>query len=263
MAGLCGQVELSCSVHTHTAITEKWEQDEDDEDKRLFSMEVIHPDNYQWFANVNCEKVPEIARPQVLQELHQLFSQDLHGLGKTKASAPVNYCETPYEYAVAANHLPEKQCETFVLMLQTPALLLPNPYDIPPSNGGTKLREIYTAVWNALAGEQVFDLSHFYARQQLVGGAYLQQRFWSEQAHYNPAILTSAGSVFVFTVKNLEKTREILARWLADGLPQHSDTFGGENWQQNPYIANNGYGEIVINPQWKTTNLESAWEELA
>lgn len=263
VAGLCGQVELSCSVHTHTAITEKWEQDEDDEDKRLFSMEVIHPDNYQWFANVNCEKVPEIARPQVLQELHQLFSQDLHGLGKTKASAPVNYCETPYEYAVAANHLPEKQCETFVLMLQTPALLLPNPYDIPPSNGGTKLREIYTAVWNALAGEQVFDLSHFYARQQLVGGAYLQQRFWSEQAHYNPAILTSAGSVFVFTVKNLEKTREILARWLADGLPQHSDTFGGENWQQNPYIANNGYGEIVINPQWKTTNLESAWEELA
>lgn len=260
VTGLCGQVEPSRSVHTHTAITEKGEQDEDG---RLFSMEVIHPNNYQWLANVNCEQVPEVARPQVLQELHQLFSQGLHGLGKTKASARVNYCETPYEYALAANHLPEKQGETFVLMLQTPALLLPNPYDIPPSNGGTKLREIYTAVWNALAGEQAFKLSHFYARQQLVGGAYLQQRFWSEQAHYNPAILTSAGSVFVFTVENLEKTHEILARWLADGLPQHSDTFGGENWQQNPYIANNGYGEIVINPQWKTTNLESAWEELA
>jgi hypothetical protein len=185
-------------------------------------------------------------------------------LGKTKASASVNYCETPYKYAIAANDLPKKLGETFVLMLQTPALLLPNPYDIPPSNGGTKLLEVYAAVWNALAGEQAFELSHFYARQQLVGGAYLQQRFWSEQAHYNPAILTSAGSVFVFTVENLEKTREILTRWLADGLPQHADTFGGENWEQNPYIANNGYGEIVINPKWeKIASLESAWEELA
>lgn len=255
---LCGQVSLSHSVHTHTAITATGE---DDEDGRLFSMEVIHPNDYQWLAHVNCEAVPEVDRTQVLKDLSQIFAQGLYGLGKTKAYAQVTCHSTPFNTPVEADHLPDKRDETFVLMLQTPALLLPDPYNIPPTNGGDDLFKRYAALWESLTGG-AFELSHFYAHQQLVGGNYLQQRFWSDQQVYNPAVLTSAGSVFVFIVHEVEQTRDILRRWLSQGLPQHESTFGGTQWQQNPYLANHGYGEIVINPQWETCSLQDVWEAL-
>lgn len=266
---LCGQCEPTRSVHVHTAIDS---QKGSSQEGALFSMEVIHPTGYQWLANVNCQCVPQESQQSILQELHTLFAQGLYNLGKTKAIATVvNYYSQPYEYTVEVNQLPQKQGDIFVLMLQTSALLLPNFDDIPATNGDQQLFAQYTQVWKTLAKNSLptdmseqssFTLSHFYARQAMVGGDYLKQRFWSQRAEYCPEILTLAGSVFVFEVEEIKNTQTILNQWITQGLPQHPNTQGGEYWQQNPYIANNGYGEIVINPQWKTASLEGAWYEL-
>jgi len=236
-------------VHTHTAIASDTQRAQDGQ---LFSMEVIEVEGYQWLANINCEQLPETAR----SELWELLHTGLHGLGKTKATATITCDPEPYKFPVTVNQLPEKTGETFVLMLQTAALLLP-----PLENDALTLHQRYAATWKNLFNDSV-DLSHFYAQQRLVGGGYLQERFWKARKIYHPEILTTAGSVFIFTVKALDKVKCCLETWLETGLPQHPNTPGGENWQENPYIAANGYGEIVINPQWQTANLEGAWHEL-
>ncbi|EIJ43892.1 RAMP superfamily protein [Beggiatoa alba B18LD] len=257
---LCGQLDLERSVNIRTAIEEGTNRAKDES---LFSMEVIHPQDYVWLANIDCEAIPEVERKAVLSELANIFSVELVGLGKTKATATVTVYQEPFKFLVE-NELPKQNNAQFVLMLQTPALLLPNPYDIPATNGGDALHQQYAKTWENLANEAgAFRLSHFYARQTLVGGGYLQKRFWSKHP-YNPQVLTCAGSIFVFDIVNFEKTLEILKKWIKTGLPQHSETLGGSAWNENPYIANNGYGEIVINPQWQGLGgLDKDWEELA
>ncbi len=249
---LCHQCDPSRAVHTHTAINSTAQRAKE---SQLFSMEVVEVEEHQWLANINCEKLSEAART----ELWQLLHTGLYGLGKTKATATIICDSKPYAYPVTVNQLPEKTGETFVLMLQTAALLLP-PVANPPQN----LKDRYADTWKELFNDSV-ELSHFYAQQQLVGGGYLHERFWKKKEdcqNYQPEILTTAGSVFIFKVNDLDTVQTCLKKWLKTGLPQHSKTPGGENWQQNPYIAANGYGEIVINPQWQTAKLAGAWHEL-
>lgn len=254
---LCGHCQPNRSVHIHNAIDN---QTGSAQKGALFSMEVIHPKGYQWLTNVNCQRVPKEAQEKVLQELYVLLTNGLHHLGKTKATATIENHQS-YEYTVAVNQLPQKETDIFVLMLQTPALLLPNFDNIPSTNGDQVLLQRYHEVWDEFA-QGHFTLSHFYARQAMVGGDYLQTRFWSKRETYMPEILTLAGSVFIFEVNRLSETCALLKQWIAQGLPQHSKTQGGENWQQNPYIATNGYGEIVINPKLQTNSLKGVWHEL-
>lgn len=249
---LCHQCRPARAVHTHTAIDPDKQRAQE---SQLFSMEVVEVEKHQWLANINCERLSETAR----SELWQLLHSGLYGLGKTKATATIICDSKPYDYPVTVNQLPKNQDEIFVLMLQTAALLLP-----PVTNPLQNLKERYADTWKELFNDSV-ELSHFYAKQQLVGGGYLHERFWKKREdcqNYQPEILTTAGSVFIFTVKDLDTVQICLKTWLKTGLPQHSETPGGDNWQQNPYIAANGYGEIVINPQWQTAKLAGAWHEL-
>jgi hypothetical protein len=56
------------------------------------------------------------------------------------------------------------------------------------------------------------------------------------------------GSVFVLKLAgDRTMAEERLCEWLYHGLPQLADAPGGEDWQETPYIRNNGYGEIAIN----------------
>ncbi|MDY6993184.1 MAG: hypothetical protein SVR94_11350 [Pseudomonadota bacterium] len=147
------------------------------------------------------------------------------------------------------------------MILQTAALLLPHPYDILATQGGEQLQQRYAEVWARLS-EQSLELLYFYAHQGLVGGNYLWHRFWqSVTEHYNPQVLTLAGSVFVFKLKHKEKARALVAAWVRDGLPQLPEA--SEDWRHNPYIAANGYGEILINPNWDHLKPpREAWHEL-
>lgn len=53
-------------------------------DEALFSMETIQPEGYHWLANVDCHQIPAADRDLVIEQLQQLFSQGLYGLGKPK-----------------------------------------------------------------------------------------------------------------------------------------------------------------------------------
>lgn len=259
VAALCGQSQLpERAIQVRTAINPITGTTQE---HALFALETIRTDAHHWITNVNCRQVPTADREAVLQELETLLTQGLEGLGKTKALATVQYCHEPYLFAVETMPLSPQPEDKLVLILQSAAQLLPHPYDIPPTNGGSELKQCYKSAWEQLS-KQSLELLHFYARQKLVGGAYLQQRFWSTTA-YNPVVLTLPGSVFVFQVKEPTRAQSLVETWLMDGLPQLPDTFGGEDWQHNPYIAANGYGEILINPSWDhLIPKKEAWYEL-
>jgi hypothetical protein len=55
--------------------------------------------------------------------------------------------------------------------------------------------------------------------------------------------LTLPGSVFVLEACEKKRAEQKLEEWLRQGLSQLANAPGGEDWQQTPYIAANGYGE--------------------
>ena len=54
----------------------------------------------------------------------------------------------------------------------------------------------------------------------------------------------------------------LLQGWQRYGLPQTPGAPGGENWRLNPWIRNNGYGEIAIDPALPFEKLpKGQWHE--
>jgi hypothetical protein len=213
-------------------------------DHQLFSIEAVNPKDHEWLANITLPKdIDANARQALYEELKRLFSLGLHWLGKTEASAGVALT-APFAVPGAHAFTPGQQAITITLL--SSACLLPvvsADKTVQPTNGSKELLKAYRASWEKLSGGSL-ELHHFYAEQQLVGGHYLHERFGKGKP-YNPRIFTTAGSVFVFKVKNPAQAKTLLDNWSKYGLPQLEGF--SDNWRENPYIAQNGYGEIAVN----------------
>ncbi|SEH08161.1 hypothetical protein [Candidatus Venteria ishoeyi] len=260
------QEKLERQVVVHTAIDSHSGRSLE---KGLFTLETIEPDNYCWHSEVHFDDhdINESDKIEVLNELDSLFQQGLSALGKTNACATVSYAATTLTAKTFCEQwevISETPDNTLVLILQTPALLLPDLEGLHSSNSDATLLEKYRQSWKVLSQDSL-ELSHFYAQQHLAGGSYMQKRFWADKDDYYPEILTNAGSVFVFHLKQdkLEIAQTQLKKWLKTGLPQHGDQHLGQHWETNPYIAANGYGEIRIRPkQWVEKQVKPGeWDD--
>jgi hypothetical protein len=117
------------------------------------------------------------------------------------------------------------------------------------------LRKAYGAVFAEWTGGAL-ELTRIFARQTLHGGIYLHRRF-QERNRYRPYALTATGSVFVFSVVPGQEAlaADTAAKWLSDGLPTPRwavEAFArkghdGAYWSNNPYLPENGFGEIAVN----------------
>ena len=218
-------------------------------DNQLFSMETVSPEGFNWLSNISLINIPEAQRATIIQQLHKLLQQPLMQLGKTKASADVQL-EKAYSYATKEQPLNSSDKQV-IIYLQSAARLLPTGYHTAGTNQGEKLQTAYQQAWQELSQESL-KLSHFFAQQKLEGGEHWWKRFRQSQptkstTPYHPEIFTQQGSVFVLDIINPEIALPLLAQWQQQGLPQLADAPGGEDWQNNPWIAANGYGEIAIN----------------
>jgi len=219
---------------------------------QLFAWEIIQPydadrNDLVWKTAVDFPgdlQGDELAA--VKSDLARVFSQ-LGFLSKTKATATVSFDDEP---AVSAFQI--SSGGLLALRLVTPALLA-DPR-VQESNGGESsghvreedLHQLYAQVWNELSGGAL-TLSHFYASQSLLGGHYLHKRF-QKDSPYNPWLLTDPGSIFVFEVGEASKAEALIDLWLSSGLPipqKTADHFGND-WQTNPFIPANGFGEVAI-----------------
>ncbi|MCI5163950.1 MAG: hypothetical protein D3917_18425, partial [Candidatus Electrothrix sp. AX5] len=106
----------------------------------------------------------------------------------------------------------------------------------------------YDKNWFELSDESL-RLVDFCAAQELLGGAYWHKRF-NKPKPYNPEIFTKPGSVFVVEVVKPEIAQDKLEGWQLCGLPQLKGF--SEHWRENPWIRENGFGEIAVNLEQHT-----------
>ncbi len=222
-------------------------------ESQLFSMEEVIPDGFDWLCNLSLGRIKDGDRKGLVEELHKLFQRTLTHLGKTKARAIVTM-EPGYPYTLGEQQITG---EVVSIYLQSPARLLPTGFQSQGTNRGDRLHAAYADAWQELSGESL-SLNHFYAQQQLLGGRHWWKRFAPAEQNYHPELFTTAGSVFVLKIENGKRERAMtfLERWRRDGLPQLMDAPGGERWQNNPWIAANGYGEIAIDLKTPQTDRE-------
>ena len=226
---------------------------------KLFAWEMIHPFTRDgkpvvWRSRVDLAGIDEPDRAMVAEQLGGLL-RVLSFVSKTKAACEVTV--TPIDPAPAASPdsdgpgLPDP---SVAIVLQTPALLCDPRFQdlagVPKSGalGLDDLHRLYAAVWESREfAEGALELSHFFASQSLAGGEYLHHRF-RQGRPYNPWLLTDAGSVFVFSVKDAVKARGLLDTWVHRGLPLPAwavNAWGG-GWRTNPFLPENGFGEIAV-----------------
>jgi hypothetical protein len=214
----------------------------------LFAWEVIHPsdgtNDLLWHSKIDLSAIQEPAQQQTILDQLQPILAHLGFLSKTKASANCTLTENP------ATDEP-KLGGTVALVLQTPALLA-DPRHQTQSFGAISAPEMlkhYQAAWNDLSGDSL-ALTHFFAQQKLAGGGYLSRRFKKrkDSKDFNPFLLTTEGSVFVFEVKDAAKAKTTLKTWLAQNLPlpEWAKEAHGSTWEHHPYLPQNGFGEIAI-----------------
>ena len=198
------------------------------------------PQPHIWRARIDISALPSEAQDSTRATLIEVLQTGLVGLGKTKAHVTVSALSA----APSRDATTLKTGDQIFLTLQTAALLT-RPGKLTENASAADLHAAYAKTFDTRS-EQGFSLSHYYARQSLRGGHYQSQRF-KNGAVYAPWLVTNAGSVFVLTVTNVDTAAGALSCWLQRGLPIPAD-WGSQYaaWQTNPYLPQNGFGEIAI-----------------
>jgi len=218
-------------------------------EEKLFSLDCFLPgenDRAHTFRSQILLNGDANTHAELWKCLSRALPMALHHLGKTEARA-----ENLSWSAVPPIDSKPKTDETdrIVITLAADALLCQ--FDDNAEIGKEDaLLAAYRTHFDDLSSKSL-ELVDVFADQRLVGGTYFRNRFWHADNAYHPRVLTLAGSVFVFKVINALLAAEKVASWLACGLP----TSGPPNWEVNPYLPANGFGEIRLGTGIITGNI--------
>ena len=227
---------------------------------QLYSIDAVVPDGHIWLANITLpEELEAEQQTQLQNELATLLAQGLYGIGKTAATATVTLANNDYQHPCHKAIDDLQTGDSVIITLQSPSKLLADDdiQRLAPSNDGETLLELYKDAFK----DTGLELIKFYADHQLIGGYYWHKRYNKGKA-YNPQLFTKAGSVFRFTITELNTAKTTLKEWQRLGIASDN-----ENWQENPYNRSNGYGEVAINLpiHWdrEPTKSKDNWEAIA
>ncbi|MFZ4538914.1 RAMP superfamily CRISPR-associated protein [Propionivibrio sp.] len=224
---------------------------------QLFAYDCIYAapaTPVQWQFDLDLSAVPESAQPAVRQELAKLLRHGLGPIGKTDARAKVDviaHAQNVWPSRLDAKAQQLKVGELVPMVLTSDALLFAT--DAIANQTNLDLTTLYRNAFDDLSAQAGYSdtltLSHFFATQQLCGGESLHRRYLHQKSPaYQPLALTQAGSVFVFKVNDPDTATKLLRHWQDHGLslPQAVQQRHGQTWRDHPYIAQNGYGEVVV-----------------
>jgi RAMP superfamily len=236
------------------------------EKNKLFAYESVVPGNNRWLASIDLSGVPADDRSAVARQLSEILANGLVGWSKTKTSA-LAAIETFKGQDEGNFFRHDGDC---ILSLQTPAILC-EPMQLNEKSDHSRLFAAYTKTWDKLSNGSL-QLVRFFARQELLGGYYLHQRFQKGRPYY-PWLLTTAGSVFVLKPieGKMDEAEQYIKTSLANGLPllewavreYANGDKPGDHWQNCPYIRQNGFGEIAVNLKCHETMKPTEYTEVS
>lgn len=193
-------------------------------DEQLYSTIAVVHDPKGFACTLDLTDVPQDQRAALVPAL----GRPLFGLGMTGATLQPTAI-------IGLGSADSAKPGPFAIVVRTPALLA-DPVDDP----GDGAFASFQAFWKKHLPNSV--LTACKARQRLVGG-YHALRFRIMPGQYRPWVLTEPGSVFEFDLAAQDVAE--MNRLLRRGLNRTS--LGGTvlNWQNCPFVAENGYGELA------------------
>lgn len=242
---LCQQLPTSHERHliVRTAIDEASNQAKDE---ALFSLECIEPKQDVWCTDINLSALSAAEKHSAITTFKQIMAYRLRGIGKTKATAELIICKQAFNRDTGIK--PIAPDNSYIITLQTQARLFAAPNSIKATGDQEALERLYADYWHHVSGNTL-SLSYYFAQQTRVGGHFYWAYYRKMARPYQPEWLTQPGSVFVLKAAKPEYVDDInalLTEWQLNGLPQAGDR-KKDNWQTNPYIRENGFGEIRVN----------------
>jgi CRISPR/Cas system CMR subunit Cmr4 (Cas7 group RAMP superfamily) len=212
-------------------------------DQQLFAYEMIVPKRHEdygepiWVGRVDLSSIVNIEnRSKCVSQLRQLLGRELRLLGKTKARTRFDWVDA----APAASVGVQSATGMLSITLQSKALM-----GDPTKIAAGSVDDFYRSYWREVAGDSL-DLMLFFASQSLAGG-YLNRRFQPGKP-YRPFLLTDAGSVFLFKIKDADEAAKRVKEWSAHGLPSGAwvSVTIGKDWQSNPFRREEGFGAVAV-----------------
>ena len=219
-------------------------------EEALFAYQTVSPAQHtRWLGWVDFSAMTDIAkRNAAMQSFITLTQSGLHYVGKTKAVGMLTVMpkqDCVWTSATAAED------GAWIVMLNTPALLTPIS-ELNEASGKHELGAVYADYWKDVS-KSALKLCHYFARQRLAGGKYAYERRQRKKlGQYRPWLLTEPGSVFILRAASdagATTAKGFIDEWMQSGLPL-GDAVKKEytgDWQHNPYLPENGYGEISVN----------------
>jgi hypothetical protein len=213
-----------------------------------------HGDAIRFLGTVSVsEGVASAEQAQVWDDLEALLSIAVLRIGKTKARARFRLADVPAGGDFQSSATPHSPItppteQRWLLVLQSPALVV-DPLELAAhwATGHDASTDLYAQYFVA-ASDQSLSLVHRFTNEELRGG-FLSRR--SDKENYQPFLTTEAGSVFVLQADgaNQAKAQSVVERWLRRGLPlpDWAKQWHGESYQRNPFLPEDGFGEIAVN----------------
>lgn len=251
-----GFASPSTLMRTRTAIEQESRRSKQEQ---LYTYQYLVPKDEEgnkisWLSNIwLTQEVKDEDKAGLLNELRFVIENWWDRMGKRDSLVDIEPEWKGIESSVDEEDIVTKDGK-IIITLQSDALML-NPKDVITNSN---LKELYEGFWVDICGETIkLKLENFFAHQKLLGG-YLVHRYGKKSEPYYPYYLTAAGSVFVLELNGDEvDIKKKIDHWKTSGLdaPNWAKELYGKrgeklNWENCPYVPENGYGEIKVNLRW-------------
>ncbi|MCP4183012.1 MAG: hypothetical protein GY761_06805 [Hyphomicrobiales bacterium] len=220
----------------------------------LFSQQYVVADDNHWLCEISLP--PDLDDDDALHgRLAELVAMientGLLTLGKSQAEADCVLVKVQ-PHAANVQLSPAEQRVEARIVLQSDSWLLDSDQLSGIANWGNSAQSYenyFLRAFNLILNHPLDGLvleKHF-ASEILVGGdkAVRFREGGSNSEEYMPYMMTSKGSVFVLSVPEAAapKFAEAVKTFLSNGLPV---PVSGRDWQDCPFVPENGYGEIMV-----------------
>lgn len=219
----------------------------------LFTQVMVSPvvsgKEIVWRSEIAFPEQTTQEEQEATEQISGALSTGLFGIGKTRAVMA--------KISVEDKHPETPSIGDVVRIVLTAPLMMLRAKDMKSSSS---LQEAVEDYWKQVSGGALQLRSRegsplYFADQEYVGGWPIQNMSPFGQSTVESFVLLKPGSVFCLLVKNKSDAERHLSKWLTVGLPLSAQNLG---WESCPYLPENGYGAIELDPDLSTFRPENA-----